>query len=138
MLTSATVLPVWPPHELTEPERNKCITQDARDYALGHGLVYRALPAEQGGLPPQDVTIHAPTTIVPTPFPRALYEKAQRLQPLFNELYAKVAMDAEFLSTILENSVVKVDDFQRRLYQIWRAVLEDCLLYTSSEPTRRS
>lgn len=125
MLSSATVLPVWPPHELTEPERNKCITQDARDYALGHGLVYRALPAEQGGLPPQDVTIHAPTTIVPTPFPRALYEKAQRLQPLFNELYAKVAMDAEFLSTILENSVVKVDDFQRRLYQIWRAVLEE-------------
>mgnify|MGYP001507387819 CR=1 FL=1 len=97
MLSSATVLPVWPPHELTEPERYKCITQDARDYAVGRGRVDSALPAAQGGPAPQDVTIHAPTTIVPTPFPRALYEKAQRLQPLFNELYAKVAMDADCL-----------------------------------------
>ena len=124
-MTLASDLPVWPPSELKDSIRSKLITQDARDFALSHGLVYRALPSEPNDEPLQDTTIHAPTTIVPTPFPRDLFEKAQSLQPLFNKLYARVAMDANFLRTVMKDSVIKVDDFQRRLFDIWHTVQEE-------------
>lgn len=124
-MTLTTNLPTWPPNELKDSIRNKLITQDARDFALNHGMVYRALPSDPNGDPLQDTTIHAPTTIVPTPFPRDLFEKAQNLQPLFNKLYARVAMDANFLSSVMKDSVIKVDDFQRRLFDIWRIVQEE-------------
>lgn len=126
-MSNISALPKWPPQVLLEAGRNIFVTRDARDYALGHGIVYRALPTEEGGLPPQDTTIHAPTTIVPTPFPRVLFEKAQKIQPLFNRLYAKVAMDDEFLVSVMKDSVIKVDDFQRRLFDIWRTVKEEGL-----------
>ncbi|KAI3624510.1 glutathione synthase [Malassezia furfur] len=133
-----TPLPPWPPHELVEDARNASVTSDARDYALSHGLVYRALPAHQGEDPPQDTTIHAPLTLLPTPFPRHLFEKAVELQPLYNTLYARLALDNEFIRSIMEDSVVHVDDFQARLYHIWRTVLDEGLSQTTQSGLFRS
>ncbi|WFD20179.1 glutathione synthase [Malassezia caprae] len=70
-------------------------------------------------MPPQDTTIHAPITTVPSPFPRKLFEQAMELMPIFSKLYARVALDEEFLERVMSDSVVKVDDFQRHLYDIW-------------------
>ena len=116
-MSTLSQLPVWPPAELCHADKLGLISCDARDYALAHGIVYRALPAA-GNPTPQDTTIHAPMTVVPTPFPRALFEKARKLQPLFNQLYARVAMADDFLVSVFETSVCKVDDFQRRLYDL--------------------
>lgn len=123
-MSTLSQLPVWPPAELCHADKLGLISCDARDYALAHGIVYRALPAA-GNPTPQDTTIHAPMTVVPTPFPRALFEKARKLQPLFNQLYARVAMADDFLVSVFETSVCKVDDFQRRLYDIWLAVCDE-------------
>lgn len=120
-------LPAWPPAELAEGARNVSATNDARDYALSHGLVYRALPARPGEAPPLDTTVHAPVTLLPTPFPRTLFDQAMALQPLYNQLYAALAMDTEFIQSILESSVVHVDEFQAELYRIWRQVLDEGL-----------
>lgn len=122
---SLSTLPAWPPKELAADERNLYVSRDARDYALGHGLVYRALPEKSGDAPPPDVAIHAPTTLVPTPFPRILFERALRMQPIFNELYARVAMDDDFLTSVMKDSVIKVDDFQRRLFDTWVQAREE-------------
>ncbi|WFD03102.1 glutathione synthase [Malassezia obtusa] len=130
-MPTESTLPAWPPEELTEDLRNASVTCDARDYALSHGLVYRALPAQKGEKPPQDTTIHAPLTLVPSPFPRFLFNKAQELQPLFNKLYANLALDEEFIRSIMESSVIHVDDFQAHLYNIWRTVLDEGLSQTS-------
>ncbi|WFD23837.1 glutathione synthase [Malassezia equina] len=102
-----TNLPDWPPKTLQEQDINTLITQNARDYALGHGIVYRSLPSTPSGIPPQDTTIHAPMTTVPSPFPRHLFEKAVDLMPLFSLLYARVAMDEEFLERVMSTSVIK-------------------------------
>lgn len=126
-MPSESSLPAWPPQELIEATRCASVTSDARDYALSHGLVYRALPAEKGGVPPQDTTIHAPITLLPTPFPRFLFNKAQELQPLYNQLYARLALDEQFIKSIMESSVVHVDEFQAKLYEIWRTVLDEGL-----------
>jgi len=114
-----TSLPEWPPKSLREHDLNFFISQEARDYALGHGIVYRSLPSNPSAMPPQDTTIHAPITTVPSPFPRNLFNQAMDLMPVFSKLYARVAMDEEFLEHVMSESVVKVDDFQRHLYEIW-------------------
>lgn len=120
-------MPLWPPEELVEEVRNASVTSDARDYALAHGLVYRALPNKSGERPPQDTTIHAPVSLLPTPFPRFLFNKAMELQPLFNQLYARLALDVNFIQSIMEDTVVHVDAFQAELYKIWRSVLQEGL-----------
>lgn len=123
--TMVSQLPAWPPADLLDGARLEALSSDARDYALTHGLVYRALPAAQGQAPPPDTAIHAPLTLLPSPHPRVLYEHAQKLQPLFNQLYAKVALDDAFLEQVIGGAVAKVDDFQRRLYEIWLRVREE-------------
>ena len=124
-MTSMTRFPAWPPEEVLEDRRLVALVNAARDYALSHGLVIRA-PAQAGAaLPPQDTVVHAPLALLPTPFPRALFEIANSLQPIFNRLYAAVASDTEFLREVIGGSVARVDDFQRRLYAIFERVLEE-------------
>lgn len=117
-----SILPEWPPKSIRDNDLNSLITQNARDYALGHGIVYRSLPNCPSSMPPQDTTIHAPMTTVPSPFPRKLFEQAMELMPLFSKLYALVSMDEEFLDRVMSTSVIKVDDFQQHLYNIWCTV----------------
>ncbi|WFC99605.1 glutathione synthase [Malassezia yamatoensis] len=124
-MASETSLPDWPPADLLEDLRNRTVTRDARDFALSTGLVYRAVPQRQGDTPPQDTTIHAPITLLPSPFPRRLFEKAENLQPLYNKLYAQLSLDESFIKTIMEDTVVHVDEFQACLYDIWQTVLKE-------------
>lgn len=122
-------LPAWPPAGLT-PEQVAYLTETATDYALAHGLVYR--PPLPPGAAAEAVdlasVIHAPFTLLPSPFPRALFSKAQRLQPVLNELYARVAVDDAFLRTIfVDQHVIDVDQFQHRLWQVYEAARGDGL-----------
>ncbi|WFD33264.1 glutathione synthase [Malassezia cuniculi] len=117
-------MPEWPPEEVLEDRRLVALVNAARDYALAHGLVIRA-PAKDGAQPPQDTVIHAPLTLLPTPFPRNLFENAKRLQPLYNKLYSRVASDHDFIREVIGGAVARVDDFQRRLYEIFERVLEE-------------
>lgn len=101
------------------------IVNAGRDYALSHGLVIRAPAASGDAVPPQDTVVHAPLALLPTPYPRALFEHAERLQPLFNRLYARVACDPEFLREVIGGSVARVDDFQRHLFEIFERVQDE-------------
>lgn len=119
-----TSLPSWPPSMTPEEEAN--LLELATDYALGNGIVYRP-PTEPNGLehPSQTTVIHAPYSLLPTPFPRKLYNQAQSLQPLYNALYAHVTVDDDFLHQIVGGAVAKVDEFQGQLYDIWRQVKKE-------------
>ena len=44
----------------------------------------------------------APTTLLPSPMPRYMFNRLKELQTDFNDLYHNVAMDSEFLATSLE------------------------------------
>jgi hypothetical protein len=113
----SSILPKWPP-ACSQPQSDVILTQ-ATDYALSHGLVLRPNP------PNLTHAIHGPFALFPTPFPRALFEQVQALQPAYNDLYANLASDEHFLEQVIGQTVAIVDDFQRGLWQIWKTVSEE-------------
>ncbi|ODO07992.1 glutathione synthetase [Cryptococcus amylolentus CBS 6273] len=112
-------LPAWPPG-LTEHQLAALTTQ-ATTWALSHGFVL--LPPSP--TTPPTATISAPLSLLPTPFPRQLFDLAVSLQPLYNALYARIALDWEFLDRVMGGSVSKVDDFQGELWRGWKAVRDE-------------
>jgi len=120
-------LPKWPP---TLPvEQLNYLTLQATTYALAHGFSY--LPPSSGlPLPPVPASaIHAPFALFPTPFPKALFERAQRLQHIYNVLYARITSDDAFIDKLLsaETAVGRVDEFVGSLWRIWRNLRDDRL-----------
>lgn len=112
-----STLPPWPP-QLEDAQREE-LTELAANWALSHGLVYFPVsPTERG------TAIHAPFTLLPTPFPRALFERAQEIQKAYNLLYSRVALDREFLDSVMGDSggVSDVDPFTRDLWKTWKDV----------------
>ena len=87
-------------------------------YALAHRLLY--LPV--GDVHPQPQ--HRPpqsTSLVPfpTPYPRPRFLLAQKLQPLFNILFARVATDEKFSVMDGVDGVRKVNLFTGWLWGCW-------------------
>lgn len=108
------------PPELT-PARYSHLLELASDYALSHGLVLRPASAPNS-TPSTTAAIHAPYALFPSPFPKELFEEAKSLQELYNTLYAKVTLDEEFLEEVVGGAVAKVDEFQGKLYELWKKV----------------
>ncbi|KDE05484.1 glutathione synthetase [Microbotryum lychnidis-dioicae p1A1 Lamole] len=115
----------WPPSLSSAQEAN--LLTLASDFALTHGLVYRPPPPppESGSKPSTTTCIHAPYSLFPQPFPRDLFVQAQRLQPLYNALYAHVTVDDQALDRIVGAQVAQVDPFQKQLYDMYRLVRQE-------------
>ena len=62
-------------------------------------------------------------SLVPTTFPRHLFEQAQSLQNAYNELYAKVSIAEDWLFSILKEAAEE-DEFVRALMEIHMKVKE--------------
>ncbi|PPJ59824.1 hypothetical protein CBER1_10633 [Cercospora berteroae] len=60
-------------------------------------------------------------SILPTPFPKHLFEQARELQPLFNELYLRVASDHEWLRQVL-SPLIEHDPLVAGLWKIYQQV----------------
>ncbi|RKP14755.1 glutathione synthase, partial [Piptocephalis cylindrospora] len=91
-------------------------------WALGNGLVIlprSTLGSEIDGA----ITVHAPFSLLPTPFPKGCFKEALALQPIINALVDRVAQDDEYISKIME-SVIKVDPFTARMYQLYKETHE--------------
>ena len=108
----------WPP-QLSDNQKTE-LHSVATTYALSHGILY--LPVNGPQIP--SCAIHAPLSLFPSPFPRRLFDLAKRLQSAYNILYARIAMDTEFLDNVMgaEHGVGQVDDFTGQLWRGWKAV----------------
>ena len=115
----------WPPS--LSPVQLEALTLYATTYAISHGLLYLPPAEHQPTIP--SAAIHAPVSLFPSPFPRKLFELALRLQNTFNVLYARIAMDDEFLDQIMgaETGVGKVDDFIGHLWTGWKQLRDEGL-----------
>ncbi|KAA1472243.1 glutathione synthase [Dentipellis sp. KUC8613] len=117
----------WPP-SLT-PEQLEHLTLLATTYALAHSLLY--LPPHEPNTPPPPApvsAIHAPLSLFPTPIPRVLFHRAQRLQRAYNNLYARVALDTAFLDEVMGTGPTgagAVDEFTGALWKAWKASREE-------------
>ncbi|QRV92085.1 glutathione synthase, ATP-binding domain protein [Ceratobasidium sp. AG-Ba] len=111
-----SALPVWPPS--LDDAQGEELTLLASTWALSHGLVY--LPASPDA---RGSAIHAPFTLIPTPFPRNLFERAQKIQKAYNLLYSRIALDRDFLDSIMGDNggVADVDPFTHSLWKTWKS-----------------
>lgn len=66
----------------------------------------------------------APFILLPSSLPRREFDKSVRLQPILNELTHKVAHDEAFLRDTLAETI-KVDEFTRKLFEIYDKVWKD-------------
>ncbi|KAG5352949.1 hypothetical protein C0989_011854 [Termitomyces sp. Mn162] len=125
----------WPP-ALTNTQIDQ-LTLLATSYAFSTGLLYLPPGERQPTIP--ESAIHAPLALFPSPLPRSLFEQAKRIQGIYNTLYARIALDEEFLDRIMgtENGVGKADDFIGQLWTGWKELRDQGLaqvyLYESTQ-----
>lgn len=75
-----------------------------KDWSIAHGLAVRppaAIVSEEVD-PHHILATTAPVTLFPSPFPRVCFDQAQSIQEAYNELYASISQDEEFLKGIVE------------------------------------
>ncbi|KAK0528162.1 Glutathione synthetase [Tilletia horrida] len=147
MSSTQAALPAWPP--AFNEEQLRALASAGTDYALAHGLVYRPLAPASSALsslagPPTDSVIHAPFSLLPSPFPRELFERAHgpldpsssggrtesantahSLPALYAYVYARITVDHAFLERVIGANVAKVDEFQGELWKRYLAVREE-------------
>ncbi|WWD07875.1 glutathione synthetase [Kwoniella europaea PYCC6329] len=118
-MSVSTTLPDWPPSLI--PEQHSHLILLSSTYALSHGFTLLPPSSSQ----PPTSAIAAPLSLLPTPFPRGLYDLAVSLQPLYNALYARITLDWDFLDRVMGGSVSKVDTFQGELWRGWKSIRND-------------
>lgn len=97
-----------------------------KDWSIAHGLAVRPPPAfKLGDLDPHNVlATTAPVTLFPSPFPRVCFDQALGVQQQYNQLYAGIAQNEDFLRTIVEE-LLEVDDFIAKLWNVHLKVKEE-------------
>jgi hypothetical protein len=97
-----SLYPPYPP-ELT-PEQNTYLTTLIKEWSTSHGLMVRPAPSfiAEDNDPQQALATTAPVTMFPSLFPRECYHEALMIQTAYNELYANVARDEEWLGKVVE------------------------------------
>jgi glutathione synthase len=75
-----------------------------KDWSIAHGLAVRPPPAivSEKVDPHSILATTAPVTLFPSPFPRICFDQALSIQEAYNELYASISQDEEFLKGIVE------------------------------------
>jgi hypothetical protein len=77
------------------------LVPEALSWSSLHGLVVGDNSHERSGTIPGVGLVHAPLTLLPSPFPRQAFSQAIELAPLFNRLIDRVSQDADFLQQAL-------------------------------------
>lgn len=79
-------------------EQTEYLLSTIRDWAIANGLAVRP-PSSDAAAP---LAVTAPVTLFPSPFPRECFEEVRSIQTLYNELYALIARDEDWLKGIVE------------------------------------
>ncbi|OJJ48876.1 hypothetical protein ASPZODRAFT_23163 [Penicilliopsis zonata CBS 506.65] len=108
------------------PAQEKFLVSTVKDWAIQNGLVVRPSPlvVPEGVNSKGVLATNAPVTLFPSPFPRACFEEALALQTVYNELYANISCDEEWLCKIMED-LIDVDDFMSNLWKVHLAVKKE-------------
>ncbi len=95
-------MPFTYPPNLDGPEQDGLV-QTVKDWTIANGLAVRPPPAvvAADADPSGILATSAPVTLFPSPFPRTCFEQARAVQQTYNELYAKISQDEEFLGRIV-------------------------------------
>jgi hypothetical protein len=103
------------PSTLSAEERAHLV-EATKDWAAANGLTIRPLPtaATKEADPAGALVTHVPVTLFPSRFPRKCFEQAEKVQPAYNELYARISDDEEFLGGLVNEYVEAGEGGRRR------------------------
>jgi hypothetical protein len=90
------------PPSLT-PAQEEYLVQSVKDWSAQHGLTVRPPPSfvSKEADPHTVLATNAPVTLFPSPFPKSCFDRASQIQAIYNELYAAIANDEEWLDGIV-------------------------------------
>jgi hypothetical protein len=100
------------------------LVPQALSWSSLNGLVIGDKNHKRSGTVPGIGLVHAPFSLLPSPFPRQAFSQAIELAPLFNLLADRVSQDAEFLQQTLARTR-KADHFTARLLDIHLQMLDE-------------
>ncbi|CAK9215967.1 unnamed protein product [Sphagnum troendelagicum] len=100
------------------------LVPQALSWSSLNGLVIGDKNHKRSGTVPGIGLVHAPFSLLPSPFPRQAFSQAIELAPLFNLLADRVSQDAEFLQQTLARTR-KADHFIARLLDIHLQMLDE-------------
>ncbi|EGO57595.1 hypothetical protein NEUTE1DRAFT_81283 [Neurospora tetrasperma FGSC 2508] len=104
------------PPVLQDAEKERLV-QVVKDWTVAHGLTVRPPPAIAGNDTEGILATSAPVTLFPSPFPKSCFEEAKAIQTTYNELYALISQDEEFLTEMVKE-VAGGDEFIANLWNV--------------------
>ncbi|MCJ1351116.1 MAG: hypothetical protein MMC33_001098 [Icmadophila ericetorum] len=118
---AASIYPDYPPK--LSPEQLDYLVLSLKDWSITNGLAVRPSPTFVSNRtdPFGVLAVTAPVTLFPSPFPRSCFEEALAIQLAYNELYAAISRDEDWLREIVQE-LLQVDDFIAKLWEIHVAV----------------
>ncbi|KAL8734818.1 MAG: hypothetical protein Q9166_001170 [cf. Caloplaca sp. 2 TL-2023] len=121
---AASIYPDYPPE--TTPQEQSYLLSSIKDWSILCGLAVRPsknfLPTEEALS--GSIAVTAPVTLFPSLFPRTCFDEARAIQQAYNELYAAIARDRDWLKQIVER-LIEVDDFIAKLWNVYLEVEEE-------------
>lgn len=104
---SLSAIAEYPP-PINDEER-EALTQAIKDWSLANGLAVRPPPAVLSPeADPAGITaINVPVTLFPSAFPEKCFLQAKSVQKTYNELYARLSLNVDFLAQVVKESVTK-------------------------------
>lgn len=99
---AASLYPDYPPN--LSAEQSDYLLTNLKDWSILHGLAVRpsfSFVSETVD-PSRSLAVTAPVTLFPSLFPRVCFEEARAIQKAYNELYALIARDEDWLQEIIE------------------------------------
>ncbi|GER53544.1 methyltransferase [Striga asiatica] len=93
-----------------------------KNQSISDNFYYRGDGTNSGKIPGVGL-IHAPISLLPTPFPESHWKQACEVAPIFNELVDRVSLNSEFLQESLSRTK-RVDAFTARLLDIHAKILD--------------
>lgn len=97
-----SIYPDYPPN-LTS-EQSDYLLSNIKDWSILNGLAVRPSSSFVSADvdPSRSLAVTAPVTLFPSLFPKACFEEARAIQTAYNELYACIANDEEWLGEIVK------------------------------------
>ncbi|KAF2841548.1 glutathione synthetase-like protein [Patellaria atrata CBS 101060] len=123
-MAGTSIYPKYPP-DLNE-ERASFLLSNLKDWSIAHGLAVRPAPSfvESEKDPAGVLATTAPVTLFPSLFPRTCFEEGLEIAQAYNELYAAIIRDEEWLGNII-TELLGIDEFVERLWKIHMAVKKE-------------
>lgn len=92
----------YPPSLQDDEQRN--LIETIKDWSIGNGLAVRPSPTViSAEADPKGLTaVNVPVTLFPSPFPKICFDQGKLVQKAYNELYASVSRDEEFIAQIVK------------------------------------